>query len=125
MEETRLRSVAIVVISLMLGMVVKDSTAYDKQKYESCFSLCCLDSYQPPFSCSFKCLKKGMKPAFVRFESGNESAKRIVNCRIRCAESKCSKISTQKHPNGDEVGNCMINCSKICKSQSPPQGPRS
>ncbi|KAG6665305.1 hypothetical protein I3843_02G129900 [Carya illinoinensis] len=122
MEETKLRSVAIVVVCLMLGMVVKDSTAYDKQKYESCFSLCCLDSFQPAFSCSLKCLKKAMKPIVNENELGNHAKERYNACRLRCAEQQCSKISTRGNPNGDQVGACLGTCSQECRPKRP-QGP--
>ncbi|XP_027125384.1 thionin-like protein 2 [Coffea eugenioides] len=111
---------ALVVMVVVLGLLVGQSAASFKDCYAKCFIFCMIEPSQTLCSCSTHCLKDCIFP-----ESQNdlrEDQKDNVNfCKLGCAVSICSSISSKGKPNGDKMDDCVGSCSKTCtKSWSLP-----
>ncbi|CAA2994661.1 thionin-2.2-like isoform X2 [Olea europaea var. sylvestris] len=44
----------------------------------------------------------------------NEDVENLGFCKLGCAFSMCSTISTKQKPNGEKVDNCVGSCSTKC-----------
>ncbi|KAI3851024.1 hypothetical protein MKX03_014449 [Papaver bracteatum] len=111
MEWKNVKMISLMVI-VMLGMFVEESSAWDFDKtcYVKCLAGCAWNRtgdeiYQCPFICVPKCWISGTSPNSYNFY-----------CQYGCAISKCLKKSTPKDPRGEEVEHCVNSyCGDKCK----------
>ncbi|KAL2493388.1 Thionin-like protein 2 [Abeliophyllum distichum] len=108
-----------VVVVLVLGMLSGLSSASFKDCYTKCFVFCMIEPTQTLCSCTTHCFKDCIfsdTPQDVHEDMDN-----LGFCKLGCAFSMCSTISTKQKPNGEKVDNCVGSCSTKCtKSYSSP-----
>ncbi|XP_022884983.1 thionin-like protein 2 [Olea europaea var. sylvestris] len=114
-----LRILRAVVLVLALGMLTGQSCASFKDCYTKCFIFCMIEPSETLCSCTTHCLKQCIfsdSPQGVHEDKDN-----LGFCKLGCAFSMCSTISTKRKPNGEKVDNCVGSCSTKCtKSYSLP-----
>ncbi|KAK2984882.1 hypothetical protein RJ640_008647 [Escallonia rubra] len=107
-----IREPRLLVILVVLGMVVGQSTATFKDCYAKCFIFCMIEPDHTLCSCTTSCLKECIFPAATPQTSIHEES--LGFCKLGCASSLCSKLSTKQNPNGENVEKCVGSCSKKC-----------
>ncbi|KAK4581930.1 hypothetical protein RGQ29_025185 [Quercus rubra] len=104
MEKRRVGS--LVMLCLLLGMLVGQSTASFQDCYTGCFILCFIQTRNIP-QCSFKCIKDCITPPSTGINSQ-------YFCELGCATYSCTNISTIGNPDVKKVADCVDGCSKPC-----------
>ncbi|KAA8541830.1 hypothetical protein F0562_022982 [Nyssa sinensis] len=109
MQGEKLR--ALVGVVMLLGMLLGQSTASFKDCYVECFIFCMIKPSNSAFSCSIQCLKDCIIPKSPQ----DIHATHIHDyCKLGCASSLCSNISTKQSPDGEKVESCVGSCSELC-----------
>ncbi|KAJ7962958.1 thionin-like protein 2 [Quillaja saponaria] len=109
MEGKTVRSVLI--LTLFLGMLVGQSAADFKECYPVCLFTCAISGtkwYICPLKCTTDCLTQ---------EASVLDTSQIDNahfCKLGCAVSKCSQLSTENNPAVNKVDACVNSCSRTC-----------
>uniref|UniRef100_A0A5B7BAM4 Putative thionin-like protein 2 n=1 Tax=Davidia involucrata TaxID=16924 RepID=A0A5B7BAM4_DAVIN len=102
---------ALVVVVLVFGMLVgQSSTASFKDCYVGCFIFCMIKPSNSAFYCSTQCLKDCIipkSPQDIREDTHD-------SCKLGCASSLCTNISTKQNPDGEKVESCVGSCSESC-----------
>ncbi|ONI16010.1 hypothetical protein PRUPE_3G073800 [Prunus persica] len=108
MEAKRVR--AIVIVSLVLGLLIGQSTASNfKDCYEVCFATC-FPEKKDPIYCGGHCLRKCIfHPSSLDTQTYPKHF-----CKLGCATSLCNNISTKDNHNGGKVETCVDSCSRTC-----------
>ncbi|KAI3455398.1 hypothetical protein Pfo_012061 [Paulownia fortunei] len=110
MEMRKLR--ALVLVVLAVGMLTGKSNASFKDCYTKCFIFCMIEPSQTLCSCTTHCLKDCI---FQEIQNEvPEDSDNLGFCKLGCAFSMCSSISTKRTPNGDKVDGCVGSCSNKC-----------
>ncbi|CAK9174634.1 unnamed protein product [Ilex paraguariensis] len=110
MERRKLRALVMTVV--VLGILVGQSTATFKDCYAKCFLFCMIEPSQNLCSCTTHCLKECIFPDNPQPQHVNADSHGF--CKLGCAYSSCSNMSTKHDPNGKVVENCVGSCSKMC-----------
>lgn len=93
MEVRILRAVVLV---LALGMLTGQCCASFKDCYAKCFIFCMIEPSQTLCSCATHCLKQCIFPDTP--QGVNEDVENLGFCKLGCAFSMCSTISTKQKP---------------------------
>ncbi|KAB2612123.1 hypothetical protein D8674_039700 [Pyrus ussuriensis x Pyrus communis] len=112
MEGKRVRNA--VLVCLVLGLLMGHCTAglFFKLCYGACFTICMVKKPHNPLTCGFNCLKKCAAPAqTLDFQTNPHHF-----CKLGCATSLCTHISTKDNPNAELVGKCVDSCSGTCST---------
>ncbi|KAL3528799.1 hypothetical protein ACH5RR_008121 [Cinchona calisaya] len=111
MEARKMR--ALVMMVVVMEVLVGQSAASFRDCYAKCFIFCMIEPSQTLCSCSTHCLKD-----CIFSESQNDLHEDQTNnydfCKLGCAFSMCSSISSKGKPNGDKMDDCVGSCSKMC-----------
>ncbi|XVF25027.1 hypothetical protein REPUB_Repub13aG0178600 [Reevesia pubescens] len=100
---------------LVLGVLIGQSTATFGSCYFSCFVFCVITPQTTPFLCSLKCLKDCIIPSSTNWGSLNDIQS---FCKLGCATTLCSNISSKENPGEDKVGSCVDSCSETCAKKN-------
>lgn len=95
MEGRKLRAVVMVV--LVLGMLIGQSSASFKDCYVKCYVFCMVDPSQTLCSCTTHCLKDCIFPPSP-LDVNHPTHNYCDFCTLGCASSLCFNISTKQHP---------------------------
>ncbi|EOY26334.1 hypothetical protein QQP08_020329 [Theobroma cacao] len=101
---------SVLMVYLVLGLLVGQSTASFQTCYMGCFIWCVITPNNTVFSCSVKCLKDCIIPSFS-FPSGKDTQ---YFCKLGCATSLCTDLSSKENPGEEKVGSCVDSCSETC-----------
>ncbi|RVW88000.1 Thionin-like protein 2 [Vitis vinifera] len=107
---------ALVMVGLVMGMLVGQSTASFKDCYTKCFIFCIITPNNTAFSCSLECLKDCVIPSHPL---DIETADTTYFCKLGCASTLCTNLSTKKNPAGEKVESCVNSCSNKCTEYHP------
>ncbi|TXG69123.1 hypothetical protein EZV62_004058 [Acer yangbiense] len=95
-------------VFVILGLLVGQSAADFKDCYGSCF-LTCMIFERDPVKCGSKCLKACL---------GTYSSQNLKHtdyfCKLGCANSLCTNLSTKLDPAVEKVEGCVNSCSETC-----------
>ncbi|OAY52919.1 hypothetical protein MANES_04G122200v8 [Manihot esculenta] len=116
MEERRARS--LMVIFVVLGMAVGQSTASLQTCYAGCFLKCMIIPGHSPISCGIKCLKDCIIPSSLTTSTAKEQTHYF--CNFGCASSLCTNFSTKQDPGEENVAKCVDSCSTRCSKNFSP-----
>ncbi|KAK9282363.1 hypothetical protein L1049_005280 [Liquidambar formosana] len=100
----------LVMVGLVLGMLVGQSTASFMECYTPCFILCVIVPNHTAFSCALECLKNCIipnPPSTIHTDTHSF-------CKLGCASSLCTNLSTKQNPGGEKVESCVGSCSEMC-----------
>ncbi|KAJ7951816.1 thionin-like protein 2 [Quillaja saponaria] len=100
----------IVIFTLFLGVLVGQSSADFVGCYPGCLLQCALSDTKW-YICPIKCTTDCLKQAEIL---GNPHANNAHFCKLGCAVTKCSKLSTKTDPAVDKVNTCVNACSASC-----------
>ncbi|KAK3028314.1 LOW QUALITY PROTEIN: hypothetical protein RJ639_037776 [Escallonia herrerae] len=81
------------------------STATFKDCCAKCFIFCMIEPDHTLCSCTTSCLKECIFPTATPKTSTHEE--NLGFCKLGCASSLCSKVSTNQNPKGVHVENCV------------------
>ncbi|PSS01535.1 Thionin-like protein [Actinidia chinensis var. chinensis] len=99
---------ALVVVVLVMGMLVGQSSAGFKGCYAKCFMFCMIKPPHSALHCGGKCLKHCIIPSSTAQPTGHDF------CKLGCASTSCTNISTQAEPGEEKVESCVGSCSELC-----------
>ncbi|KAJ4718173.1 thionin-like protein 2 [Melia azedarach] len=99
----------LLIVCLVLGLLAGQSAASFKDCYKSCFILCVITPGKNLVSCAGKCLKDCIIP----FSLENLNDTRDF-CKLGCASSLCTNLSTRDNPAEEKVESCVDSCSATC-----------
>ncbi|KAK6264031.1 hypothetical protein QQP08_018766 [Theobroma cacao] len=85
---------SVMMVCLVLGLLVGQSTASFQKCYAGCFILCVAIPPNPVFSCAIKCLNECIIPSST-LESGKDTQ---YFCKLGCATSLCTDLSSKENP---------------------------
>ncbi|XVE52121.1 hypothetical protein DITRI_Ditri02bG0096800 [Diplodiscus trichospermus] len=108
----------VLMVCLVLGAIVGQSTASFQSCYMGCFVLCVIIPQNTVFSCSVKCLKDCIvpNPSSIGLASVQDMTQYF--CKLGCATSLCTNLSTKENPGEQKVGSCVDSCSKTCAKKN-------
>uniref|UniRef100_A0A5B7C7R7 Thionin-like protein 2 n=1 Tax=Davidia involucrata TaxID=16924 RepID=A0A5B7C7R7_DAVIN len=109
MEGGNLRSAVMIV--LVLGLFVGQSTASFKKCYAKCFLFCMINIPPTVLPCAVKCLKDCIIPKPTHHLTQENTH---YFCKLGCASSLCTNISTIQNPGEEKVESCIGSCSETC-----------
>ncbi|CAN4098363.1 unnamed protein product [Withania somnifera] len=129
----KLRGLVLVLMALV-GMFISQSNASItsfRDCYSKCFVFCLIEPSQNLCTCTSRCLKECIfnsdpgnnSSSIVATSSNNDVAdsKNLNFCKLGCAFSTCSALSTKRQPNGGKMDDCVGSCSRMCtKNYSSP-----
>ncbi|GMY21353.1 To encode a PR protein, Belongs to the plant thionin family with the following members:, putative [Fagus crenata] len=101
---------SLLVVCLVLGMVVGQSTAAFQDCFVGCVGICVSRPSHDIIICGLTCLKQCIKPSSVI----NIETDTHYHCKLGCATSLCANISTKENINGAKVEGCVDSCSNAC-----------
>ncbi|XWS20339.1 hypothetical protein CRYUN_Cryun31cG0092900 [Craigia yunnanensis] len=105
----------VLMVCLVLGVLVGQSTASFQSCYMGCFVLCVITPQKTVFSCSVKCLKDCIIPSSTDLASLKDTQ---YFCKLGCATSLCANLSSKESPGEQEVGSCVDSCSETCAEKN-------
>ncbi|KAK6284583.1 hypothetical protein POUND7_003535 [Theobroma cacao] len=105
---------SVMMVCLVLGLLVGQSTASFQKCYAGCFILCVVIPPNPVFSCAIKCLNECIIPSST-LESGKDTQ---YFCKLGCATSLCTDLSSKENPGEQKVGSCVDSCSETCAKKN-------
>ncbi|KAB2623876.1 thionin-like protein 2 [Pyrus ussuriensis x Pyrus communis] len=114
MDKKGLRPVPVAYLVLGMLMLAGQSSASFKSCYESCFILCVITPNHSVSYCSFQCLKDCIIPSRSPLDHSNIHKDNVYFCKLGCASSLCSNLSTKQNPEVEKVGGCVDSCSETC-----------
>ncbi|KAL4626256.1 hypothetical protein ACB092_05G083000 [Castanea dentata] len=106
----------VVLLCLVMGVAGQYSTASLKKCYRKCFSLCIVTPDSSAILCPMKCLRHCTVSSFPIDFIHRES---VYFCKLGCAMSLCTNISTILFPKEGQVGACVDSCSDTCPKAKP------
>ncbi|KAH9714556.1 hypothetical protein WN944_022135 [Citrus x changshan-huyou] len=109
MEKRKVES--LLMVYLMTGLLVGQSQAAFKECYETCFIICYITPGTTLGSCAAKCLKDCIFPPKLHTLSLQDTE---YFCKLGCATSLCTNLSSKDNPAGEKVEGCVNSCSKSC-----------
>ncbi|KAJ4718172.1 thionin-like protein 2 [Melia azedarach] len=109
MEKRKVES--LLLVCLVLGLFVGQSSAAFTECYEACFIICFLTPGTTLASCATKCLKDCILPPNLHTLNLKDTQ---YFCKLGCATSMCANLSTKNNPAGKKVEGCVNSCSKTC-----------
>ncbi|PIN09845.1 hypothetical protein CDL12_17575 [Handroanthus impetiginosus] len=119
MELRKLGALVLVVV-LAVGILSEKSSASFKDCYTKCFVFCMIEPSQTLCSCTTHCLKDCIFQE-IQNDLHEQDSDNLGFCKLGCAFSMCSNLSSKRTPNGDKVDGCVGSCSNKCiKSYSSP-----
>ncbi|KAK4374756.1 hypothetical protein RND71_005433 [Anisodus tanguticus] len=125
---------AFVLVLFCFGVFIGQSSASItsfRDCYSKCFVFCLIEPSQNLCTCTSRCLKE----CIFNSDPGNSTSiasskndvsrqadgKNLNFCKLGCAFSTCSALSTKHQPNGGKVDDCVGSCSRMCtKNYSSP-----
>ncbi|XP_022723365.1 thionin-like protein 2 [Durio zibethinus] len=102
---------SMLMLCLVLGLLIGQSTASFQSGYKGCFILCIINSRNSMLSCSIKCLKKCTSPF------GNLQDTQYFY-KLGCSTSMCISLSSKQDPSEGKVESCIDSCSKPCTTKN-------
>ncbi|OUZ99719.1 hypothetical protein BVC80_9063g90 [Macleaya cordata] len=99
--------VMLMIVAVSMGMFIGQTSASFESCYKQCLSLCSHQRIGPPECpsiCEKRCSLKDQYP----------SKDHHSYCKLGCAISECTHISTPQDPREDEVEGCVNSCSNKC-----------
>ncbi|XVF86574.1 hypothetical protein PTKIN_Ptkin18bG0052900 [Pterospermum kingtungense] len=105
----------LLIVCLVLGVVVGQSAASFQSCYMGCFVLCVLIPQNTVFACSVKCLKDCIIPSFTDLSTLKDTQ---YFCKLGCATSLCTDLSSKDNPGEQKVGSCVDSCSRTCAKKN-------
>ncbi|EEF34194.1 thionin-like protein 2 [Ricinus communis] len=112
MEERRAK--AFMVVLLVFSLLVGQSYAAFSECYKECFLICLIISGGCLDSCAFKCLKDCILPLPATSSSLDDKQQIHDFCKLGCASSLCTNLSSKNDPGEKKVGSCVDSCSNRC-----------
>lgn len=106
---------AMLLVCLVMGVLVGQSTASFQSCYVGCFVLCVIIPTNTVFSCSVNCLKNCIIPTSTELSS---LKKPQCFCKLGCAISLCANLSSKYNPGEQKVGSCVDSCSETCAEKN-------
>ncbi|KAK4375427.1 hypothetical protein RND71_006104 [Anisodus tanguticus] len=113
---------ALVLVLICFGMFIGQSSASItsfRDCYSKCFVFCLMEPSQNLCTCTSRCLKECIFSSDPGNSSKNEvrrqaDSKNLNFCKLGCAFSTCSALSTKHQPNGGKMDDCVGTCSRMC-----------
>ncbi|KAK1575016.1 hypothetical protein Q3G72_001863 [Acer saccharum] len=100
---------SVLMVFVILGLVVGQSAA----SFQTCYAFCfipCMISERNLLKCGTNCLKKCIFPS-----SASHTLKHTdYFCKLGCATSLCTHLSTKEDPAAEKVEGCVNSCSETC-----------
>ncbi|PON58929.1 Thionin-like protein [Trema orientale] len=134
MEEKRVVMRSVLMVWLVLGILVEPTRASFKSCYGSCFLICLITPNHSAFGCSFQCLKDCiLQPPNTHLPAQSHTLTRtttntttttknknnvIYFCKLGCASSLCTNISSKNDPRSEKVERCVDSCSETCTTNN-------
>ncbi|XP_060191122.1 thionin-like protein 2 [Lycium barbarum] len=132
MELKKLRAFVLVLVAfgVFIGQSRASITSF-RDCYSKCFVFCLIEPSQNLCTCTSRCLKE----CIFNTDPGNSTSiasskndisrqpdsKNLNFCKLGCAFSTCSALSTKHQPNGGKMNDCVGSCSRMCtKNYSSP-----
>ncbi|XP_059290802.1 thionin-like protein 2 [Lycium ferocissimum] len=132
MELKKLRAFVLVLMAfgVFIGQSRASITSF-RDCYSKCFVFCLIEPSQNLCTCTSRCLKE----CIFNTDPGNSTSiasskndisrqpdsKNLNFCKLGCAFSTCSALSTKHQPNGGKMDDCVGSCSRMCtKNYSSP-----
>nr|XP_009794068.1 PREDICTED: thionin-like protein 2 [Nicotiana sylvestris]XP_016489072.1 PREDICTED: thionin-like protein 2 [Nicotiana tabacum] len=126
MELTKLR--ALILILVVFVDQSNASLTNFKDCYSKCFVFCLIEPSQNLCTCTSRCLKEcifnsgsdnSSSTSTVTASSNNDvrlqpDSKNLNFCKLGCAFSTCSTLSSKHQPNGGKMDDCVGSCSRMC-----------
>ncbi|OIT02746.1 PREDICTED: thionin-like protein 2 [Nicotiana attenuata] len=125
MELTKLWALVLILVAFV-GQSNASLTNF-KDCYSKCFVFCLIEPSQNLCTCTSRCLKECI------FNSGSDNSttstatsssnndvrlqpdsKNLNFCKLGCAFSTCSTLSSKHQPNGGKMDDCVGSCSRMC-----------
>ncbi|KAK9102160.1 hypothetical protein Sjap_019414 [Stephania japonica] len=113
--------VVLLVVMVLASSGIKSTAGSFQSCYGPCFLLCAITPDTTLSSCALQCLKQciisyissppSSSPSLVR-----DDRRRSLHyyCKLGCAASLCTNISTRGKPDGEAVEGCVKTCSDLC-----------
>ncbi|CAL5361404.1 unnamed protein product [Camellia sinensis] len=111
----RLRAMVVMVMVIVvsgMGVVEGQSPTPFMDCYVGCFILCNIIPSHTAYGCALQCLKDCVVPTTTQGIHGDKVNHQF--CKLGCASSLCSNISTKQNPGGEKVESCVNSCSEGC-----------
>nr|GMC71179.1 thionin-like protein 2 [Ipomoea batatas] len=108
-----------VVVLVGMGMLIGESNASFKDCYAKCFIFCMIEPSQTLCSCTTNCLKQCIfnsdaNNSTKAEESQDDELNTHNFCKLGCALSMCSSLSSKHQPNKDKMDGCVGSCENRC-----------
>ncbi|GAA0156644.1 hypothetical protein LIER_38311 [Lithospermum erythrorhizon] len=114
MEEVK-KLRAFVLILVILGMLIGQSSATFKDCYAKCLFSCMIEPSQNLCSCTTTCLKNCIFYETHQQNLEQDSNSRSLSfCKLGCAFSRCTGVSSKLKIDAETVDGCVGSCSKAC-----------
>ncbi|KAL3721033.1 hypothetical protein ACJRO7_005796 [Eucalyptus globulus] len=101
---------SVFMVCIVLGLFLGQSGANFQDCYPACFILCAITPGRTLFSCSVECLKDCIIPPSDSLSLRDT----MYFCKLGCASSLCTNLSTKDNPREKRVAGCVNSCSKTC-----------
>ncbi|KAL3840911.1 hypothetical protein ACJIZ3_025502 [Penstemon smallii] len=113
------RRLVLVVMGVGLLLITAEkcscaAAASFKDCYTKCFVYCMIEPTETLCSCTTHCFKDCIFQGILFQQDADHSSDNLGFCKLGCAFSMCSGISTKHKPNGDKVDGCVGSCSTKC-----------
>ncbi|KAG9146843.1 hypothetical protein Leryth_005156 [Lithospermum erythrorhizon] len=106
----------LITVTIFLGLLIGHGKSSDtfKDCYGKCFIFCMIDPAQSLCNCTTSCLKQCIFSGITPQSHHEHSSNNLNFCKLGCAFSMCSGVSSKHQPYADKVDNCVGSCSKTC-----------
>ncbi|KAL1810514.1 hypothetical protein ACET3Z_027504 [Daucus carota] len=117
---------------MLLLALVQQSQCNESFKdcYIKCYVFCMIEPSQTLCTCTTRCFKNCILPSIYSSTATTQSRRRsddlahqhsqnIAFCKLGCASTSCSALSTISNPNGENVESCVGSCSNKCIKTYP------
>ncbi|KAG9138682.1 hypothetical protein Leryth_018566 [Lithospermum erythrorhizon] len=105
---------AFVLVVMVLGIFIGQSSATFKDCYGKCFFSCMIEPAQNLCTCTTTCLKNCIFSETHQQNLEEDSNNSLNFCKLGCAFSMCTGISSKQKPNAEKVDGCLGSCSNAC-----------
>ncbi|XP_019195649.1 PREDICTED: thionin-like protein 2 [Ipomoea nil] len=106
-----------VVVLVGMGMLTGQTNASFKDCYAKCFIFCMIEPSQTLCSCTTNCLKQCIFNSDAKQVEESDDHQQLRNhnfCKLGCALSMCSSLSSKHQPNKEKMDGCVGSCSNSC-----------
>ncbi|XP_022724807.1 thionin-like protein 2 [Durio zibethinus] len=101
---------SVLMVCLVLGVLIGQSTASFPSCYKDCFVLCVATPGNSPLICALKCVKNCI---LHTSPFGNLQDTQYF-CKLGCSTTMCTSLSSKQDPGEGKVESCVDSCSETC-----------